>query len=122
MGMALPGILGTLRSEGHRHGDIEQNGFQHSTRSSARNQTCSWLSTKIKSPSTGIISVKQFFCSIAIKDKSAPTLALAKATSGLVHQRAEAKVYSSYACEEIEGPHVALFSELTEVLEQFPLS
>lgn len=44
-----------------------------------------------------------------------------RATSGLVHQRAEVQVYNSYACKETKS-HAALFSELREVPEQFPLS
>ena len=127
MGMALPGILGTLQFEGHGHADFEQNGFQHSTWSSAGNQSHSWLSTKIKSPSTGIISVKQPFCSIAIRDKSALILALAKAcnlmraTSGLVHQCAEVKVHNSYACEEMGSPMLP-FSQSSQRLQSSSLS
>lgn len=76
--MALLGILGTLQFEGHGHADLEQNGFQHSTWSSAGNQTHSWLSTEIKSPTRGVISKKQPLGSIAITEKSAVTLTLVK--------------------------------------------
>jgi len=56
--MALQGILGTRQVEDHGSADFEQDGFQHSMRSSAGNQTHSWLSTEIKSPSRGVISVQ----------------------------------------------------------------
>lgn len=75
-GMAPPGILGTLRFEGRGRAGFEQNGFRHSTWSSAGNQTHSWLSTEIKSPSTGITSVKPPFCSIAITGKCKGNTAL----------------------------------------------
>lgn len=80
-GMALPGILGTLQSEGRGGADFEQNRFQHSTWCSAGNQAHSLLSTKIKSPSTDIISVKISvkFLQNCVTGKSALVLALAKA-------------------------------------------
>lgn len=80
-GMAVLGILGTLQSKGLGRAGFEQNGSQHSMWSSAGNQTHSFPSTKIKSPSTDIISVKisVTFLQNCITGKAALTLALAEA-------------------------------------------
>lgn len=122
-GVALQGILGRLQPEGHGCANSEQSGLQHSTWSSAGNQTHSFLSTEIKSTSTDIISgkISVKFLQNCITDKWALILALAKACHWrrATHQCAEVKVCNAYMCKEPQTPWCPFLC--SEVPESFPL-
>lgn len=127
MGMALPGILGTLQSEGRGGADFEQNRFQHSTWCSAGNQAHSLLSTKIKSPSTDIISVKISvkFLQNCVTGKSALVLALAKACHwrrATLGWNISAQKWKSARVTRARSHKALPWALSSEVPESFPLS
>lgn len=126
-GMALPGILGTLQSEGRGGADFEQNRFQHSTWCSAGNRDHSLLSTKIKSPSTDIISVKISvkFLQNCVTGKSALVLALAKACHwrrATLCWNISARKWKSARVTRARSHKALPWALSSEVPESFPLS